>query len=159
MKRNRLVVLALVGLLSLSANTQAQTPDFTFKIPIDLQNLRREVDQIAVKVYLFSDNAISFDPFYNGWKYLDPNSQNDAHKASVATKMTVIPVDKATGNLKRTVTLKLKMGNPGIVKKYACIVYLHHKGTNEWVHGCNAGTKWCASEDGSTEHLKRFGSI
>ena len=152
-KRNILKILTFV--LLLSRFVMAQNADFTFHVPIDMQDLHYQVDKIAVQLHLFNGPSEKRYSFYK-----DPTRPHMNNEGEYAHRLVqYIQVPTSTGNVKQTVTFKFNMENPETIKSYSVAVNLHNAATNEWTLRCDGGEEWCIHSGNYQPDLIEFGKL
>lgn len=138
----RIALIALLGVLVSSGSVLAQD-DFTFNVPINLQNLTPNFQRVAVAVFLFDGPA---EPAGDG--YRDRRSPNDPREAggkSVARSVTVISVPPS-GAVRQTVTARLNVANPERIESYSVVGYAYWYHTPSAFNCNNCDPHWVACD-------------
>ena len=136
MQKNRTMLVAVAVVLLVIVSSYAQSkPAFTFKIPVDIQDLHPDVDKIrlVVKLYTKPHGVTSF---------------GSASAVSVGTKVANIGPSQ---RIVTTVTLPMNPKDPEKLKSYYCGLQIHNKKKKEWrsFNRMASTPSWYRIEEGS----------
>ena len=113
MKTNRFILIVLGVLLLVAGVMPSQSqPSFTFKIPVDIQNLHPDVDKIRFKILLY-------------------DKPHGVRAPAVTTGIKVVNIGPSR-SLVTTLTFPMNPKNPQKLKSYSCSLQFHNKKNNQW---------------------------